>query len=187
MKKEYIFISIVVILLGIIGFIILNQDKTESSLKTKEDIIKMLDTVYKDIELPSLETMEIDATNTLDVSAYTGLQTNSDIENLIVSLPLMNAQAYEVTIIKTKESADVEKMKEEILENINMNKWVCVSAEKLYITNSENVIIVVMARDEWATPVYNGIKKYLNNQIGKELEKTNSMDDIELPPEIKID
>ena len=53
-----------------------------------------------------------------------------------------------------------------------MAKWLCVSAEKLYITNSDDIIFMVMARDNWATPVYNGFKKYVNNNIGKELTKT---------------
>ena len=61
-----------------------------------------------------------------------------------------------------------------MLDNINMNKWICVSAEKLYITNNGNVIFLVMSSEEIAKPVYENFKKYVNNEIGKELETENN-------------
>ena len=73
--------------------------------------------------------------------------------------------------------------KKEIFDNIDMRRWICVSAEKLYITNYENVIFLVMSSEEWAKPVYEEFKKYVENDIGKELEKTEE-ENIELPPEL---
>ena len=72
-------------------------------------------------------------------------------------------------------------MKQEMLDNIDMDMWICVSADKLYITNSGNIIFLVMTNEEWATSVYNNFKKYVNNNIGKELTKSNN---IELPDEL---
>ena len=60
-----------------------------------------------------------------------------------------------------------------MLDNIDMRRWICVSAEQLYITNSGNVIFSVMADKDIAKAVYNDFKKYVNNNIGKELEKSN--------------
>ena len=48
-----------------------------------------------------------------------------------------------------------------------MNKWICVSAEKFYITNHNNVIFYVMSYEDWAKPVYDSFKKYVNNEVGK--------------------
>ena len=64
-----------------------------------------------------------------------------------------------------------------------MRKWICVSAEQLYITNNGNLIFLVMSSDDWAKPVYENFKKYVNNEIGKELQKKSNEEDIELPPE----
>ena len=58
-----------------------------------------------------------------------------------------------------------------MLDNIDMRRWICVSAEQLYITNSGNVIFSVMAEKDIAKAVYNDFKKYVNNNIGKELEE----------------
>ena len=56
------------------------------------------------------------------------------------------------------------------------------SAEKLYITNYNNIVFFVMADEDWATATYNTFKKYAGNDIGKELEKTGD-ENIELPAE----
>ena len=54
-----------------------------------------------------------------------------------------------------------------------MNRWICVSAEKLYITNNGNTIFAVMASNDWATPVYEEFVKYVDNNIGKTLDKND--------------
>ena len=95
----------------------------------------------------------------------------------------MNAQAYSLVVLKVKDTSKIESMKQEMYDNINMAKWICVSAEKLYITNSNDIIFMVMASDDWANPVYNSFKKYVNNNIGKELTKTES-GSTDLPDEI---
>ena len=123
--------------------------------------------------LPELETMKVDIKNIDEVTSYTGLKTNDGIESIVVSEPLITAQAYSVAIVKVKDNADVEKIKQEMLDNIDMRRWICVSAEQLYITNSGNVIFSVMADKDVAKAVYNDFKKYVNNNIGKELEKSN--------------
>lgn len=48
------------------------------------------------------------------------------------------------------------------------------SAEKLYITNSKNIIFSVMGKSDVAQEAYQGFKKYVYDEIGKELEKTYS-------------
>ena len=95
----------------------------------------------------------------------------------------MTSQAYLLSVVKVKDGANVEKMKQEMLDNIDMDMWICVSADKLYITNSGNIIFLVMTNEEWATSVYNNFKKYVNNNIGKELTKSNN---IELPDELLV-
>ena len=188
MKKQNIII-IGLILLAVITFIIFilvsgsgNKDNVETP-KDINDIINTINKNNKDV-LPELETMKVDIKNIDEVTSYTGLKTNDGIESIVVSVPLITAQAYSVAIVKVKDNADVEKIKQEMLDNIDMRRWICVSAEQLYITNSGNVIFSVMADKDIAKAVYDDFKKYVNNNIGKELEKSNSEENIELPPEM---
>ena len=176
MKKQNILI-IGLILLAVISFgifILVSGKGNTGSLETTKDIIKMINTIDKDNKnvLPELETMKVDVKNIDEVTSYTGLKTNDDIESIVVSVPMMTSQAYSVAVVKVKDTANVEKIKQEMLDNIDMRRWICVSAEQLYITNSGNVIFSVMADKDIAKAVYNDFKKYVNNNIGKELEKS---------------
>ena len=188
MKKQNIFI-IGLILLAVISFIIfilVSGSGNKGSVETPKDINDIINTINKNNKdvLPELETMKVDIKNIDEVTSYTGLKTNDGIESIVVSVPLITAQAYSVAIVKVKDNADVEKIKQEMLDNIDMRRWICVSAEQLYITNSGNVIFSVMADKDVAKAVYNDFKKYVNNNIGKELEKSNNEENIELPPEM---
>ena len=188
MKKQNIFI-IGLILLAVISFIIfilVSGSGDKGSVETPKDINDIINTINKNNKnvLPELETMKVDIKNIDEVTSYTGLKTNDDIESIVVSVPLITEQAYSVAIVKVKDNADVEKIKQEMLDNIDMRRWICVSAEQLYITNSGNIIFSVMADKDVAKAVYNDFKKYVNNNIGKELEKSNNEENIELPPEM---
>ena len=188
MKKQNILI-IGLILLAVISFIIfilVSGSHNNGNPETSKDINNIINTINKNNKdlLPELETMKINVKNIDEVTSYTGLKTNDGIESITVSVPMITAQAYSVAIVKVKDSADVEKIKQEMLDNIDMRRWICVSAEQLYITNSGNLIFSVMADKDIAETVYNDFKKYVNNNIGKELEKSNDEEDIELPPEM---
>ena len=189
MKKKQNILVIALILLAVITFgviILVSGKENTSSLETTKDIIKMINSINKDNKnvLPELETMKIDVKNIDEVTSYTGLTSNDNIESIVVSVPMMTAQAYSVAVVKVKYNADVEKIKQEMLDNIDMRRWICVSAEQLYITNSGNVIFSVMTDKDIAKAVYDDFKKYVNNNIGKELEKSNDEENIELPPEM---
>lgn len=188
MKKQNIFI-IGLILLAVISFIIfilVSGSGNKGNVETPKGINDIINTINKNNKnvLPELETMKVDIKNIDEVTSYTGLKTNEGIESIVVSVPLITAQAYSVAIVKVKDNADVEKIKQEMLDNIDMRRWICVSAEQLYITNSGNVIFSVMADKDIAKAVYNDFKKYVNNNIGKELEKSNNEENIKLPPEM---
>ena len=175
--KKLIIGGIALIVLGVIVIVLyLNAHNNNSDLKftTTQDVKTMINKVYKDakVELPDLETNEIDIADSYQLSSFTGLENNNNIDFVVVSEPLMNAQAYSAVVVKVKDGADIESMKKEMLENLNMGKWICVSADKLYITSRGNVIFMVMASEEWAKPVYEEFKKYVNNNVDKELERT---------------
>lgn len=191
MKKQNIFI-IGLILLAVISFIIfilVSGSGNKGSAETPKNINDIINTINKNNKnvLPELETMKVDIKNIDEVTSYTGLKTNDGIESIVVSEPLITSQAYSVAIVKVKDNADVEKIKQEMLDNIDMRRWICVSAEQLYITNSGNVIFSVMADKDVAKAVYNDFKKYVNNNIGKELEKSNNEENMELPPEMSAE
>ena len=191
MKKQTIIaivIAVIVVLAIIVGVVVWNNQKSNegTTIETASQMKEMFKSIYNKLgdELPNLETQKIDVSDASMVKAYTGLQSNENVETLVVSEPSMSSQAYSAVAVKVKAGANVEKMKQEMLDNIDMAKWICVSASNLYITNSGNTIFMVMSDEDWAKPVYEAFKEYVNNKIGKELDKISSDEDIELPPEM---
>ena len=173
-----------VVLAGVIFAITSNKEsKTNETLQTAGDIKKMLKTIYKNLadELPELTTEEINLKESELVESLTGLKSTDDINTLVVSEPVMGSQALEVAVIKTKEKTDNEAMMQNIRDNVDMSRWICVSAEKLYIVNSGDVIFMVMADSDWAKSIYDEFVKYMDNKVGKTLEKGATLE--ELPDE----
>ena len=194
MKKNLVIIILIILALILISggiFILVSRNNQVSNknlrLETEGDIKSMIKTIYStsNTTLPSLETMKIDMSDNNTVSSYTSLKDNSDVEMVIVSEPLMSSQAYSLVVIKLKNGANIDSIKNQIYENINMRKWICVSAEKLYITNYDNVIFYVMSDEESAKSIYNSFKDYVGNNNGKELEKSEDAN-YELPGEILV-
>lgn len=193
MKKQTLTIIMiaVIILAVIIGAILIINNKSkgneEGKIETAEQMKEMFKIIYSKLgeKLPNLETQEISIEDETQVKAYTGLKSNKDIEKIVVSEPLMSSQAYSAVTVKVKSGANIEEIKKEMLENINMSKWICVSAEKMYITNNGNTIFMVMSSEDWAKPVYNEFKEYVGNNIGKELEKAEE-ENINLPPQMIV-
>ena len=173
-----------VILAGVIFVVTSNKEsKTNETLQTAGDIKKMLKTIYKNLanELPELTTEEINLKESELVESLTGLKSTDDINTLVVSEPVMGSQALEVAVIKTKEKTDVEAMMQNIKDNVDMSRWICVSAEKLYVVSSGDVIFMVMADSDWAKSIYYEFVKYVDNKVGETLEKGATLE--ELPDE----
>ena len=183
MKKKIIIPIAIAIIIAIVAIIVImnNSNKHSANLNTTKEIKTALKTIQKNLggTLPDLEVTEINPKDSELVSSYTYLTDPSIITSLVVAEPIMSSQAYLALIFKVKDNVNVEEVKKELLENIDMNRWVCVSADVLYITNNGNTIFAVMSFEVWATPVYNEFVKYVDNNVGKTLEKT--ADDIELP------
>lgn len=182
MKKSIVGIVAAIIIVAIIvgAVFILSKNKegkpnTESAveIKTAQEMEKMINDINTKLgeALPKLETRQIDITDEYAFTSITGLKSNTNVEAVVVSEPFMSSQAHSAVMIKTKENANIEEMKQEIYNNIDMRKWICVSAEKLWVTNYNDIIFFVMSSEEWGKPVYDEFKQAVGGTVGKELEK----------------
>ena len=177
MKNKIILVIAIVLVVGlIIGGVVLfsNNQKPVVEMATAENLDSIITQIYEkaNLELASLMTSPIDVTDSEMVQSFTGLKSNENVEFLVVSEPMMSSQAYSLVLVKAKENANIEEMKTEMLNNINTRKWICVEAEKVYVTNHSNLICLVMSSEEWAKPVYNAFKEIVQNKVGEELEKS---------------
>lgn len=163
-----------------------NQKTTEPSklgeITSAEDLEKLIDKIYEGNEnLPGLQTQAVEVADDITVNMLTGLEGGQDLEYLVVSEPLINAQAYSLVIAKVKEGVDANKIAKEMNEKIDQRKWICVSAEKVYSTSSGDIVFLVMSNEETAKPVYDKFKE-LAGTVGEEYVKEEP--EIDLPPEM---
>ena len=141
-----------------------NEPHSNVQITSTADMENLINTVYKgqDTILPtSLFTQTVDLSNPDVVKSYTGLSSTDNIDGVVVSEPMMSSQAYSFVLVKVKDGADANAIAKEMAENVDTRKWICVEAEKLYATSVDNLALLVMASDEWATPVYNSLKEVL--------------------------
>ena len=164
----FIILSIVLVIAIIVGAVYAiyhNQPKTYTQIvSSTDDMQNMIITNYEGVEAelpPTLNTQVVDISNLDILKSYTGLSSNENIDAVVVSEPMIGSQAYSLVLVKVKDGQDANAIAKEMSENIDTRKWICVEAEKLYATSQDNLAVLIMASDEWATPVYNKLKEML--------------------------
>ncbi len=185
MKKGIIGIVVIAIVAIIVSVIMIKGDNKEKTpevkanvkMQTAQEMQEFLNNINTKLEsvLPSLETREVDITDEFSFTSTTGLKSADNVEAVIVSEPFISSQAYSAVMVKVSENADIENMKKEMFDNIDTRKWICVSAEKVWVTNYDDVIFLVMSSEEWGKPVYDEFKQAVGGKVGKELERTEEI------------
>lgn len=191
MKKKVIIglviaLAVIAIVLGII--FMNNKPKEEAKtnlvkIEKAEDLSNLINEIYKGKEenLPRLNTQIVDVNDSDAIKSAIGLENGNDFEFVAISEPMISSQAYSLVLAKVKDNVNASNVAKEMSERINTRKWICVSAEKLYATNSGDIVCLVMSNEEWAKPVYDELKK-IAGQIGEEFTKTEEL--LELPEEL---
>ena len=177
MKKSTIIITVIavlVIIAIIIAVVVGKSNKTAlQPINSAEDLSALVDKIYEGEEniLSSLQTQVIDVKDADLVKMITGLENGDKLEYLVASEPMISSQAYSLILAKVNKGENANEVAKNIFESVNPSKWICVSAEKIYATNSGDVVFVIMSSEEWAKPLYEKFKKLAEN-IGQEYEKT---------------
>lgn len=191
MKKSLKIVIIAVIAVLLLGGIIVALNLTGGASKSNlgkitssQDLTNLVEKIYAVQEegiLPGVQTQEIDVTDKDMVKYITGYDNNQDFEYVVVSEPMMSSQAYSFVLAKVKSGVDANAVAKNMLDNIDIRKWICVSAEKVYATNSGDVVCLVMSNEKTAKSVYEEFKNVAGS-VGKEYERTEEV--AELPEDM---
>jgi len=125
------------------------NENLEGSL---EDILQKIyetaevDDQFREYIKEGLQTQEITDENIVYHLGKEGIE----FEEAIASEPIMMPSAYSLCLVRVKDGADVEKIKSEIKENVNPQKWVCVGVDpnNVIVDNIGDVIILIMSDDQ---------------------------------------
>lgn len=154
---------------------------------TLEEICTQLYAKTTKIEMNLGEPLEIDLSTPDTISYYIGISSADSIERAVFSEPLIGSIPYSMCLVKTKDGADVDALKNEILNGVNARKWICVSAEKVAVMSCGNVIMMIMAQEEIVDDVCSAFTALSENTASAPLTKAGETDEgIQLPDEITL-
>lgn len=145
MKEKRITAYIVIAVLCIVCTACGSEDKKTDSLTG--NLSDILNTLYENADLSegfrsgmdSFETFEI--TDDLEVSIL-GTEEITYLEG-VASIPMISPNAYQCVLLRVDEG-DVDTVKQQLKDNADLNKWICVSAETMLIESRDDVILFVM-------------------------------------------
>lgn len=126
-------------------------------LDSTEDVTAFIDEVYggvaEDLLPMGMQTTELDL-NDADAMKYnTGLTDLSGISGVYVSQSMIGSVAYSAVYIRTTDDADAILIRQQLMENIDPAKWVCVIAEKESAVIFGNDVFFVMGQQDTADEV----------------------------------
>ena len=81
-----------------------------------------------------------------NVEMYLGTA-DIEFEEALASESATGSIAHSVVLVRVKDNANVEAIKEKIENSINPRKWICVEAEEVEVESKGNLIILIMASE----------------------------------------
>ena len=85
---------------------------------------------------------------------YIGVDPTDKVDSAVFTEPMIGSIPFSMVLIDAKDGVDIESLKNEVLESINLRKWVCVSAEKAIVSNCGDKILMIMSTEVIADDVY---------------------------------
>ena len=113
----------------------------------------MEENVLKVMEIAPVEfmggTMPVDLTDTSEdglwaITYFTGLSSAENIADAAVYESMMGSQAFSLVMIRTAEGADAQAVAQEMTENIDTRKWICVGADEKIVAGYGDVVMLIM-------------------------------------------
>ena len=74
------------------------------------------------------ETMETSLSDAEMFVYLTGLESSEGVADVVVSLPMMGAQAYHVVMVRAESNEKAAELAQYLFDNADMARWVCVQA-----------------------------------------------------------
>lgn len=78
------------------------------------------------------------------ISYFTGLQSADSITDVAVYEPMMGSQAFSLVMVRTAEGADPKAVAQEMKDNIDPYKWICVGADEIMAAGYSDTVLFIM-------------------------------------------
>ena len=121
----------------------------------KGTLEEIMDKVYSSVpedERPMM-LMNVEVTEE-NVEMYLGTS-DIEFEEALASESATGSIAHSVVLVRVKNGANVELIKEKIENSVNPRKWICVEAEEVEVESKGNLIILIMSSEATTEKIEN--------------------------------
>ena len=173
MKKVVALVLSVVMMLSVVAC-----GKQEEKVTPYEGTLEELVNSIYEIHMPGFSVapaMPIDVADADAVNYYFGLANGDSLTEAVWAETMFGSQPYSMCIARVKEDADMAAVKQEIFDNMNMRKWMCVAADHMIVGDARDLVIMVMVGNdfggsEMTNALYDAFVSVVGNP-GEKLEK----------------
>lgn len=152
-------------------------ETTESEVASEVGSLEeMVTSIYENIKMElALGPVTQVALDTPDqVKFMLGLDSADGIVEAVTSEPMMSSVAYSLALVKVEEGADIEAIKTAIHENVDARKWICVEAEKVIATSSDDIVLLIMTEPALADSIIESFTEVAGATLGETLIRTST-------------
>lgn len=79
---------------------------------------------------------------------YTGLSSAEKIKDVAVYEPMMGSLAFSMVLLRVNDAAETKAVAQEMKDNIDPNKWICVQADQMMVVGYCDVVMLIMLSSE---------------------------------------
>lgn len=155
MKKIVLIVLAAVLALGVTACGTSADSGNGSGSNLEGDLESILESIYANADLEGYfsefveEGLFVQEINADNVEYHLGTS-SIEFEKAIASEPVMSTSAYSLCLIRVKEDADIDQVKEDIKNNVDPMKWICVGVDpdNIFVENVGDVIILIMSDEQ---------------------------------------
>ncbi len=126
--------------------------ETGAEIPADTELSGMVDKIYEayPVELMMLTTSAVNLGDESWCTYNTGLTADQAalVDAGVLSESLTGSQAYSLVLLRVKDKADAQTIADAVLNNIQMNKWVCTMADKARVATFGDKVLFVMTNSE---------------------------------------
>ena len=113
----------------------------------------MMTVAGKIIEISPVEfmggTIPVDLTDTSEdglwaLANYTGLSSADHLEEVVAYESMIGSQAFSMVLVRVDDAANAKTIAQEMSDNIDTRKWVCVEADEKIVVGYSDVVMLIM-------------------------------------------
>lgn len=162
MKTKFIWIALFLLLTAVFCCAC-GTEKKESADQLEGNLGDIIAGIYEKAELSedfragmdSFETFEL--TEEMEVSILGTDEIN--YTEATASIPMISPNAFQFVLLRVEEE-NVDTVKQQLKDNADLNKWICVSAETMLIESRGNVIFFAMGDNDTVYALNSAFQKY---------------------------